>query len=262
MKNTVHQLTITGSGIKSIAHFTTEAKAYVEGASRLLYLVNDVVVKAWVHKVNPAAQSLESIYHQSALRGQCYQAITKEILSELSQHEEVCVLFYGHPCIYVDASLNAARQALKLGYRVNVLPAVSAQDCLFADLLIDPGTNGCVSFDATYFLIKAKEPDVTSHLVLWQLGSLGELGSPNEKRVKSRLTVLANYLASYYGAEHKVIIYEAAQRPLLPFHSEEITLAELKDGHISRVSTLYVPPFQEADNNAQIIKELQIDFAE
>lgn len=262
MAKQTHTLTIVGSGIKSIAHFTTEAQAFVIGAARLLYLVNDVVVKAWLLKANPQAESLEPIYHQPGPRKIRYQAIVDRILAELSEHEQVCVLFYGHPCIYASSTVDAAKQARMKGYTVNVLPAISAQACLFADLLIDPGTCGCVSFDATYFLVKAKRPDITSHLILWQVGALGELGTPQADRVKSRLPLLVNYLASFYGETHEVILYEAATRPLLPFHSERVTIADLKEVEVARVATLYIPPAQEAQSNAAIIKELQISFAE
>jgi hypothetical protein len=34
-----------------------------------------------------------------------------------------------------------------------MLPAISAEDCLFADLGVDPADHGCPSYEATDFLV-------------------------------------------------------------------------------------------------------------
>jgi hypothetical protein len=37
-----------------------------------------------------------------------------------------------------------------------MLPGISAEDCLFADLGIDPGIYGCQSYEATDFLANGR----------------------------------------------------------------------------------------------------------
>src|SRR2546429_6584747 len=54
-------------------------------------------------------------------------------------------------------TLFRSRQAREEGFEAEMLPAVSAEDCLFADLGVDPGDEGCQSFEATSFLLFRSE---------------------------------------------------------------------------------------------------------
>ena len=55
-----------------------------------------------------------------------------------------------------------------------MVPGISAEDCLIADLGIDPAVNGCQSYEATDFLMNARLIDPSSQLILWQAGALGD----------------------------------------------------------------------------------------
>lgn len=59
------------------------------------------------------------------------------------------------------------------------MPGISAIDCLFADLKIDPASMGLQSYDATEFLLYDENFSTTSHLVLWQIAIIGEIGVVN-----------------------------------------------------------------------------------
>ena len=48
------------------------------------------------------------------------------------------------------------------GFNAQMLAGISAEDCLFADLGLDPGKNGCQSFEATDFLIRRRQFEPTS----------------------------------------------------------------------------------------------------
>lgn len=54
-----------------------------------------------------------------------------------------------------------------------MLPGVPAEDCLFADLGVDPGVAWWQSYDATPFLVYRPQFDTSAGLVLWQLDALG-----------------------------------------------------------------------------------------
>ena len=56
-----------------------------------------------------------------------------------------------------------------------MLPAVSAEDCLVADLGVDPGERGWQSWEATELLLRGFRPDPTAGLVLWQVDGIGKL---------------------------------------------------------------------------------------
>src|SRR3546814_12469546 len=51
---------------------------------------------------------------------------------------------------------------------------VSAEDCLYADLGIDPGEVGCQHYEASQFMFYRRRIDPSAYLVLWQVGVAGD----------------------------------------------------------------------------------------
>jgi hypothetical protein len=94
-----------------------------------------------------------------------------------------------------------------------MLPAVSALDCLFADLGIDPGRNGLQSYEATYFLRTRPVVDPRATLVLLQVGMLGEGGGAPTQAVAARFPLLVELLGGLYDAGREVVLYEASAYP-------------------------------------------------
>ncbi len=251
-------LTIVGSGIKFLSHLTLEAKTEIERADKLLYLLNDPVLQQWVQQKNPNAESLDSIYHQYEHRQMSYLAITDYILKTLFQHKNVCVLLYGHPTVFSQSALDAVYKAKKKGYTTLILPGISAEDCLFADLQIDPGSSGCQSFEATDFLIYHRIFDPRSHLILWQVGIIGVVGHAKTINNTNVAKVLINYLNQWYSANHEVILYEAAQYPGFEPKINRYTLNELPGAEFTRLSTLYIPPKERGVYDKAMVKILGI----
>jgi hypothetical protein len=138
-----------------------------------------------------------------------------------------------------------------------MLPAVSSEDCLFADLGVDPGSSGCQSYEATDLLLRRRRVDPSAALLLWQVGALGArdydfTASP------SRLPVLVEYLRRWYPADHEVVAYEAAPYsgcgPLI----ERLRLEDLPDAAISRSATLYLAPAVPAEADPVMLERLGI----
>ena len=124
-----------------------------------------------------------------------------------------------------------------------MLPGISAQDCLFADLGVDPMDFGCQSFEATDFLASRRIFDPTSALILWQVGVLGE-SSVRKDMVcrRDRLRVLEAALTRHYPVRHRVVLYEAAQFPGCHPVIKRVPLATLSRQAVLPMTTLYVPP--------------------
>lgn len=255
-------LVVVGSGIKLISHLNTETKAYIEQADIVLYLVNDPLMKEWIVQANAHAESLDHLYTKHKLRLHCYQEITHYILEKLRSDKHVCVVFYGHPAVFAQSALEAVVQARIDGYDAKVLPAISAEDCLFADLLIDPGSCGCQSYEATDFLIHRRPFSTHSHLILWQIGVIGTLAHAMNHNNKNGINVLCNYLEKLYSTEHKVIVYEAAQYPSFDPRIDEMTLSQLRTASLTRISTLYIKPSGNLACDMQMLNELNIDINE
>ena len=53
-------------------------------------------------------------------------------------------------------------------------PGISAEDCLYADLGIDPGSVGCQHYEASQFMFYRRRIDPSAYLVLWQVGIAGD----------------------------------------------------------------------------------------
>ncbi|PIR98805.1 uroporphyrinogen III methylase, partial [Candidatus Collierbacteria bacterium CG10_big_fil_rev_8_21_14_0_10_44_9] len=226
MQNT--SLTVVGVGIKVISHITVEAKAYIEQSDKVLYLVNTPVIKEWIKKYSKNSESLDELYQKYPLRLHCYRAITEYVLEETRKGQHICMVIYGHPTIFAQSGVDAVIQAKKEGIDARILPGISAGDCLFADLMIDPGRYGCQSFEATDLLIHHRQWDPTSYLLIWQVGIIGVLGRATDDFDNSRgAQLLQDRLLKHYNADHKVTLYEAAQYPQFKPKIVEFELSKL-----------------------------------
>lgn len=228
----------------------------------MLYLVNDPLMKLWIQKNNPYAETLDELYIKYPLRLHCYRAITEYILSCVRQMQHVCVVMYGHPAVFAQPGLAAIQQAKKEGFYTKILPGISAEDCLFADLLVDPGSVGCQSYEATEFLLCQLSIELSSHLILWQIGVIGLLGHEKNKIYEDLKGVicLRDYLLKFYPAEHVVYLYEAAQyrhhEPVI----QKVFLIELVNATVSRLSILYIPPLKKKSFNKEMLEHLGIEL--
>lgn len=249
-------LVLVGSGIKFLSHLTTEAKVYISQSNKVLYLINEPAMKQWIASANSNAESLENFYNRYFFRKDCYQAITDYILKTLRTGQHVCVVLYGHPTVFAKPGLDAVKLAKKEGYYAKILPAISAEACLFADLLIDPGSCGCQSFETTDFLIRRRNFDPHCHLILWQVDVIGALHNPKTFNNHKGLAKLQTYLSQYYPDDHEIILYEASQYPHFEPRIEYFYLKQLTEINFSSISTLYVPPLAKANVDQSMLEEL------
>ncbi len=248
-------LTVLGTGLRAARDTTIEAKECIERASKVLYLVADSGSAAWIEQLNPSAQSLAGLYELGKLRFEIYEITIKEILSWLRRTSALCVAFYGHPGFYAFAGHEAIERARREGFLARMLPGISCQDQMFADLGVDPGASGCPTYEATSFLIHHARLEPTAGLVLLQAGVLGEAGWPPSED-NTRLHVLSEHLAQLYGPDHEVVVYEASFDPDLPARFQRTRLSTLHPVKISVASTLYVPPKGLPEPNFELLKKL------
>ncbi len=252
-------LVVVGTGIKFLSHLTVEARAYIEQSDKVLFLVNDPGMKQWISKTNPQSESLDFLYSKFSLRKYCYQAITEYILQTVKEIKHVCVVLYGHPCVFAQIGIDAVNLAKKEGFYAKLLPGISSADCLFSDLLIDPGSHGCHSFEATDFLLYKRKFDPRSHLILYQADIIGVLGNPRVHNNKKGAELLIRYLSDFYTLNHKVILYEAAQYPSFEAKIEQYSLGSLMEAAFSRITTLYIPPCNNNEYDHKMLEELGIN---
>ena len=234
-------LTVVGTGIRMGVHLTPEARAAIDASDELLHLGADPLADEWLLGLHPRSTSLRSEYNVGEAREAIYERIVERMLAPVRNGLRVTAAFYGHPGIYVRPSHEAIRRARSEGHEARMVPAVSAEDCLFADLGVDPATTGCASYDATDFLLRPPPIDAASGLLLWQITVIGDPNAVAEPR-RDNVHVLVERLAAFYPRDHEVVVYEASPYPIGEPVIELVPLGALPDAPLTPLSTLYVPP--------------------
>jgi uncharacterized protein YabN with tetrapyrrole methylase and pyrophosphatase domain len=251
-------LTVVGTGIQAISQTSTQAIGCIEIADKVFFASSDVLTEYWIRQINPNAESLNGLYDPSVDRHITYERMVQRVLAAVESGIRVCFVLYGHPGVFADPAHEAIRAARAAGFRAEMLPAISADACLFADLGIDPGATGCQSYEATDFLINHRRIDSRAALVLWQIGVIGEQGYRNDPNAWNRegVRILAGVLLEEYPADHIVTIYEAARYVCFGPTIHNVRLDELSCAQISAISTLYVPPYGEVETDKRMVERL------
>jgi hypothetical protein len=236
-------LVVVGTGIRTVGQLTVEAIAWIKKSDVVLYLIADPVAEEAIRHLNPkGAMSLRGYYGEGVNRSQSYEAMVQHILSCVRAGMKTCVAFYGHPGVFAYPAHESIRRARQENYSARMLPAVSAEDCLFADLGVDPAVNGCQSFEATDFLVHVRTIDTSSQLILWQVGVVGDWTYKNAGYDLGAFPLLVSRLCELYGSAHEGFIYEAAILPALAPTVTRIALGSMTAAYVNAGSTLYVPP--------------------
>jgi hypothetical protein len=235
-------LTVVGTGIRAGLQLTVEAREALERADRVLFLSAEPVADAAIRALAPGATSLADLYEHGVGRGRAYDAMVEEMLAAVREGLSVCAAFYGHPGVLCTPGHDAVRRARAEGFEARMLATVSAEDCLFADLGLDPGDAGCQSYEATYFLEHRPPVDPNAILVLWQPSVLGRRDSVSAPDPR-RLPELAGRLAELYGPGREAIVYEASPYPVGGGVARSLSFAELATATLPPLATLVVAPY-------------------
>lgn len=211
-------------------------------AEKLFYLALNPITRHWLEGLNPSAESLHDAYGPDKARGITYREMCLRIVEPVLKGRKVCAAFYGHPGILTHSSHWAIEQVRTAGGTAAMLPGISAEACLFADLGVNPGDHGWQSHEASTFLLRRKTLDPTSELILWQVGVIGEAATRSAPAAERplRIAALVEELTKYYPPSHEVIIYEAATVPGCAPRIRSIRLIDLSAQPLSRTATLFV----------------------
>jgi uncharacterized protein YabN with tetrapyrrole methylase and pyrophosphatase domain len=233
-------LVVVGAGI-GFARITLEARAAIAAADEVLYLVPDPVSATGILALNTSARSLHELYEEGVSHRHAYERMAEAILEPVRAGKRVCAAFYGHPGVFVLPSHEAISRARAEGFNASMQPGVSAEDCLVADLGIDPGVSGLQSYEANDFLRRRPMIEPTTALVLWQIGIIGARVHAGGVSAPA-LTELVKVLLERYPAGHTAIVYQASSYPGVAPLIRTARIDELGVDAITPASTLYVPP--------------------
>ena len=250
-------LAVVGLGFLGIGQITPEALSCVRDADKLFYLGADAISREWLRAENATLESLYDAYAFGRNRLESYEEMIRRMLAPVRAGERVCVAFYGHPGVFVYPSHEAIRRAQAEGFDAAMYPAISAEDCLFADLEIDPSEHGCASYEATDFLVRPRRVDTSAALILWQAGGIGV--TTYESGIEwnpDGVAFLTERLLDLYEPEHEIVVYEAAVMPVCDPRIDRMPLRSLPGAHVSVYSTLYVPPVSQPPMSLEDIHAL------
>ena len=171
-------LVVVGTGIRTVGHLTMEALAWMQRADEIIHLVADPVAETLIAGLKPGKEfTLQGFYGEGKPRAESYNEMIEFILSHVRAGVLVRGAFYGYPGVFAYPPHESIRRARAEGYAAWMLPGISAEDCLFADLGVDPAVGGCQSYEATDFLINRRIIDPSSQLssgrsAHWAIGLL------------------------------------------------------------------------------------------
>jgi hypothetical protein len=235
-------LVCVGLGMTLGAHLTPQARSAIKQAEVVFVLASDGLVERWVEEMHPDVRSLQPYYAEGKSRRTTYEEMVGALLHEVHSGRRVCAAFYGHPGTFAQVSHDAIARARTEGLDAWMQPGVSAEDCLYADLGIDPGRVGCQHFEATQFLCCDRVVDTMGYLVLWQPALVGDRRFMRYATTRAHRQLLVDKLRRFYPAGHEVTIYEAPTVAISSPRIERVALEALAHAELHMHSTLVVGP--------------------
>lgn len=235
-------LACVGTGMMLGAHMGPRARSTIEQADVVFAAVSDPLVELWVQQMHPDVRSLQPYYAAGKSRRDTYREMVEAMLAEVRAGRRVCGAFYGHPGVFAQVPHKAVAQARAEGFEAHMEPGVSAEDCLYADLGIDPGTCGCQHYEASQFMFYRRRIDPSAYLILWQVGVAGDRSLRRFGTGPGHRRLLVERLAEDYPITHPIILYEAATLPIATPRMEEMPLSDLATAAVSLQTTLVLPP--------------------
>lgn len=232
-----------GLGMMLGAHLSPRSRSELEQADAVFALVSDAIVELWLQRMRPDLRSLQPFYAEGKRRTDSYREMIDAMMAEVCAGRRVCGVFYGHPGVFAQVPHHAVARARAEGFEAEMQPGISAEDCLYADLGIDPATYGCQHYEASQLLFFRRRLDPSAYLVIWQIGLTGDRSLARYGTGPAyRQLLIERLVEAGYPPEHEVVVYEAATLPIATPRIERIPLSGLAAADVRLQSTLAVPP--------------------
>ena len=251
-------LACVGLGMMLGAHLSPRSRSHIEQADVVFALVSDPLVELWVQEMRPDMRSLQPFYCEGTSRLTSYSAMVEAMLAEVRAGRRVCGVFYGHPGVFALVPHKAVAGARAEGFEALMEPGISAEDCLYADLGIDPGKYGCQHFEASQLMFYQRRIDPSAYLIVWQVGMAGDRSLARFSTGPAYRRLLVELLAKDYPLAHPVIAYEAATLPITAPRMDELRLSDLVEADLRLQTTLVFPPALPMRRNQEMLDRLAL----
>lgn len=250
-------LVCVGTGMMLGAHITPISRSHIEQADVVFTSGNNGFVVKWLEEMNSNVVNLQQFYQEGKPRSNTYEQMGDIMLSEMRKGKKVVGAFYGHPGVFVTPSHKAIKQAKSEGYFAKMEAGISAEDCLVADCGIDPGTYGCAMFEASQFIKFKRSVDNTAHLVLWQVGIVGDSTLTQFSTGSQYRALLVEVLSEHYPLTHEIILYQAASLAIEQVRIDKMPLSDFITADVSQCTTMIIPPARRLILNDSITDKIQ-----
>ncbi|RDS86188.1 SAM-dependent methyltransferase [Dyella psychrodurans] len=231
-----------GLGMTLGSHLTPLARSYIEKSDVVFAGLSDGIVELWLQRMHTDVRSLQPYYKEGKSRMKTYRQWVELMMAEVRAGKRVCGVFYGHPGIFAWSPHKVIEVARAEGYEAHMEPGISAEDCLYADLGIDPGRFGCQHFEASQLLFYERRIDPSGYLVLWQVGLVGDRSLGRRETGPAYRQVLVDLLSQDYPLDHEVIIYRGATLPIEKPRVRRVALRDLPHAPLTAEETVVLPP--------------------
>lgn len=249
-------LVCVGIGMTLGSHITPLARSYIDNSDVVFTGLSDGIIELWLAQMHPDVRSLQSFYREGKSRMETYRQMVDAMLAEVRAGKRVCGAFYGHPGVFAWPTHKAIEIARREGYPARMDPGVSAEDCLYADLGIDPGKYGCQHYEASQFMFNLRRIDTSAYLVLWQVGVAGDQSLSRFATGAAYRQVLIEVLARDYDLHHEAILYKAPTLPIDQPWIERLELGALPGADFDLHATLVIPPATSLQPDRQTLARL------
>jgi len=235
-------LACVGLGMTLGSHLTPLARDHIEQADVVFAALSDHIVELWLQRMNKDVRSLQPYYGEGKSRMKTYREWVDVMMAEVRSGKRVCAVFYGHPGIFAWSPHKAIEVARAEGFQAYMEPGISAEDCLYADLGIDPGRFGCQHFEASQLLFYEHRINPAGYVVLWQTALVGDWSLTRFQTGAPYRQVLVDRLSRDYPLDHEVIIYHGATLPIEQPHVKRVMLRDLPGITLASQETVVLPP--------------------
>ena len=249
-------LACVGLGLTLGSHLTPLARSHIEQADVVFAGLSDGIVELWLRRMHPDVRSLQPYYREGKSRMKTYRQWVELMMAQVRAGKRVCGVFYGHPGIFAWSPHKAIEVARAEGYEAHMEPGISAEDCLYADLGIDPGRFGCQHFEASQLLFYERRIDPAGYLVLWQVGLVGDRSLGRFETGPAYRQLLVDLLSADYPLDHELIIYRGATLPIQKPRIRRVALRDLPHVPLTAEETVVLPPAVELKRNLALQERL------
>jgi len=250
-------ITCVGLGMTLGSHLTPIARSYIEQADVVFAGVSNAIVEQWLQRMHKDVRSLQPNYGEGKPRSKTYLEWVDLMMTEVRAGKRVCGVFYGHPGVFAWSPHKVIEVARSEGYDAEMEPGISAEDCLYADLGIDPGSHGCQHFEVNQLVFFKRRLDPTAYLVLWQVAMIANESISKADASAPYRQLLVDRLSRDYPLDHEIIVYRAATLPIEKPRIRKATLRDIATITMTAEETVVVPPAEALQRDEEFIRRME-----